>query len=114
MKLSKEILDKLRDALGDQGELYPWTTGAEVLTGILVMEDEEQDKVSATDKKSTKPLYKTYEDLAYISAMEATRCHMLIDKLKATIDLLDAQQKYYEAISAIERDNASFGFDLDI
>ena len=114
MKLSKEIMDKLRDAWKDQGELYPWMTGAEVLTGIMVMEDEEQDKVSATDKKSTKPLYKTYEDLAYISAMEAARCGMLINKLKATIDLLNAQQQYYEAISTIERDNESFGFDLDI
>lgn len=112
MAISKEIMDKIRDALNDQGELHPWVIGAEVLAGI--MEGEEQDKVSATDKKSTKPLYKTYEDLAYISAMEAARCGMLINKLKATIDLLNAQQQYYEAISAIERDNESFGFDLDI
>ena len=114
MKMSKEIMDKLRDALGDQGELYPWTTGAEVLTGILVMEGGEQDKVSATDKKSAKPIYKTYEDLAYISATEATRCRMLIDKLNATIDLLNAQEQYYNAMSIIERDNETFGFDLDI
>lgn len=155
MKTSKELVDKLRNLLGDQYELYPWVT--EVLAGI--MEDETQSKVFATNKnfldecikklneqlkegntitaadifeslgferesapdvkfepskKPVKPVYKTYEDLAYISAMEATRCHMLIDKLTATIDLLDAQQQYYEAMSIIERDNEMFGFDLDI
>ncbi len=65
-------------------------------------------------KKSVKPAYKTYEDLAYISAMESSRCHMLIDKLKAYINLLDAQQQYYEEMSVIERDNEMFGFDLSI
>ena len=163
MKMSKEIMDKFRNALGDQDVLCPWAIGVEVLAGIV--EDEEQPKVFTTNKnfldecikkfneqleegntvtaadifeslgferesapdvefkpskkankpkKSVKPVYKIYEDLAYISAMEATRCHMLIDKLKATIDFLDAQQQYYEAMSVIERDNEMFGFDLSI
>lgn len=157
MKMSKEVMDKFRNALGDQDVLCPWAIGVEVLAGIA--EDEEQpitfttnknfldecvkkfneqleegntvtaadifeslgfERESAPDfkfksyKKAIKPIYKTYEDLAYISAMETTRCHMLIDKLKATIDLLDAQQQYYEAMSIIERDNETFGFDLSI
>jgi len=64
--------------------------------------------------KTKKPVYKVYENLAYISSMEATRCHMLIDKLKATIDLLNAQNQYYEVMSNIERENEMFGFDLNI
>lgn len=149
MKTSKELMDKLCNALntGDQDEL------TEVLMGIVkdkAFHDEfvkklneelekngiltttdiskslgfEQESApvfkfnpstkSSKPKKSTKPVYKTYEDLAYISAMETTRCHMLIDKLKATIKLLDAQQQYYEAMSIIERDNETFGFDLSI
>lgn len=155
MKMSKELMDKVRNVLDSQDELCPWIIGAEVLAAI--MENAEQPKVFVTEKKylddfikkfneqleeehivtatdifeslefefkpsekasmpkkSTKPVYKTYEDLAYISAMEATRCHMLINKLKATIELLDAQQQYYDAMSVIERDNETFGFDLSI
>lgn len=157
MKMSKEVTDKFRNALGDQDVLCPWAIGMEVLAGIA--EDEEQPITFATNKnfldecvkkfneqleegntvtaadifeslgferesapdfkfksykKAIKPSYKNYEDLAYISAMETTRCHMLIDKLKATIKLLDAQQQYYEAMSIIERDNETFGFDLSI
>lgn len=141
-KMSKEIMDKFRNIFSDQDEIYPWVIGAEVLAGIMKNEDqlEEGNTVTAADifeslrfeqesasnfgskpskkddkpKKSTKPVYKIYEDLAYISAMEATRCHILIDKLKAIIDLLNAQQQYYEAMSVIERDNDMFGFDLSI
>ena len=164
MKMSKELMDKARDILNDQDELYSWVICAEVLASMMENEEyfkfspianksfldecvkkfneqlEEGNTVTAADifeslgferesapdfefkpsekasksKKSVKPVYKTYNDLAYISGMEATRCHMLIDKLKATINLLDAQQEYYEVMSTIERDNETFGFDLSI
>ena len=117
---NKAFLDEFVKKLNEQLEENGIVTPADI-SELLGFERESvpdfkfkpSDKASKP-KKSTKPVYKTYEDLAYISAMETTRCHMLIDKLKATIKLLDAQQQYYEAMSIIERDNETFGFDLSI
>ena len=116
----KNFLDECVKKFNEPYEEGNAVTAADIFEVFGFERASEQDlKFKPSDKaskpkKSTKPVYKTYEDLAYISSMEATRCHMLIDKLKATIDLLDAQQKYYEAISTIERDNEMFGFDLGI
>lgn len=108
----KKYLDDFIKKFNEQLEEEHIVTATDIFES-LEFEFKPSEKASKS-KKSTKPVYKTYEDLAYISAMEATRCHMLINKLKATIELLDAQQQYYDAMSIIERDNETFGFDLSI
>lgn len=135
-KMPEEIMGKLRNTSSDRDEMHLWTNNPEILDEYIKKFNEQLEEgnaVMAADifeslgferesapnfeskhKKSTKPVYKIYEDLAYISAMEATRCHLLIDKLKAIINLLNAQQQYYDAMSVIERDNDMFGFDLSI
>lgn len=136
MEFSREFMDKIRESFGDLETIYPNLAGLEILLG-MEMDDihrktvEEGDTVTVADifeslgfdrdiapdykqAATGKPARKVYEDLSYIAAMESTRCRMLIDKLKATIELLDAQQKYYDTMSMIERDNEHFGFDLSI
>lgn len=79
-----------------------------------MIEEVKKRNTSNASSKASEPTWKMYNELAYISSMERTRCFMLIDKLKAISDLLEAQTKYYEAVSLIERDNEMFGFDLSI
>ena len=110
----KEFLDKCIEKFNKQLEENGILTLADIYELFGFEQESAPDFEFKLSKKPSKPVYKIYEDLAYGSSIETTRCHMLIDKLKATIDLLNAQQQYYEAISAIERDNEQFGFDLNI
>ena len=66
------------------------------------------------ERDTQKSAHKTYENLAYVSAMEIAHCRMLIKKLNATIKVFEAQLEYYETLSKIEKDNEAFGFDLSI
>lgn len=119
----KNSTDKTWDILKQYGIVYPGAFSAEILAGLAgsakSTTDKKPDEQSNREsfkkpEKPVKPLYKTYEDLACGSAFEEVRCRLLIKKLKATVELLSAQQQYYDAMSDIARDNEMFGFDLSI
>lgn len=109
--INKEDLDECIKKLNEK------IKAGDTITAADIFESRGFDQDTAPDYKHAatgKPTRKVYEDLSYIASMESTRCRMLIDKLKATIELLDAQQKYYDTMSMIECDNEHFGFDLSI
>lgn len=68
--------------------------------------------MAKTNKLSDKE--KACIDLAYSAGMEKCRLELIIKKLKATVNLLEAQAKYYDELASIEDANELFNFDLDL
>lgn len=73
--------------------------------------DEEQ-RLNKEQKKTEKPMWKFYQDVAYEAANEETRCLMMRDILNARREYYAAQNKYFDTVSQIYRANETYKFDL--
>lgn len=84
--------------------------------GVNISLSDIDDMILRAKKGAVKPAkqsWQNYQALATGASLDALRCDMLIAKLQATKKLLQAQEEYFDSLSAIEHDNA-LGFDLSL